>query len=104
MIMKIGLLPLYVKLYDDKLPELRIRLEKFYNEIAGMLEERGMTVVKSDFCRLSDEFSAVVKTYEEENVDAIVTLHMAYSPSLESIEALKGTVLPIVVLQYAGSR
>lgn len=98
MIMKIGLLPLYVKLYDDKLPELRIRLEKFYNEIAGMLEERGMTVVKSDFCRLSDEFSAVVKTYEQENVDAIVTLHMAYSPSLESVEALSNTALPIVVL------
>ena len=51
--MKIGLLPLYVKLYDDKLPELRVRLEKFYGEIAKMFEERDVTVVTADFCRVS---------------------------------------------------
>ena len=32
--MKIGLLPLYVKLYDDKLPELRVRMNAFYEELA----------------------------------------------------------------------
>ena len=31
-------------------------------------------------------------------MDALVTLHMAYSPSLESIDVLAGTALPIVVL------
>lgn len=96
--MKIGLLPLYVKLYDDKLPELRIRLEKFYNEIAEMLTVRGITVIKSDFCRIKDEFCFAVSNFEKNDVDAIVTLHMAYSPSLESIEALRKTKLPIIVL------
>lgn len=98
MIMRIGLLPLYVKLYDDKLPELRIRLEKFYDEIAEMLEERGVTVSKSDFCRLSGEFSSAINQFEKDAVDAIVTLHMAYSPSLECVEALSKTELPIIVL------
>lgn len=96
--MKIGLLPLYVKLYDDKLPELRIRLEKFYNEIFEMFTARGITVIKSDFCRLKDEFCSAVSSFEKNDVDAIVTLHMAYSPSLESIEALSKTKLPIIVL------
>lgn len=96
--MKIGLLPLYVKLYDDKLPELRVRLEKFYGEIAKMFEERDVTVVTADFCRVSAEFEKTVKYFEEENVDAVVTLHMAYSPSLESVEALCRTELPLVVL------
>lgn len=96
--MKIGLLPLYVKLYDDKLPELRIRLEKFYGEIVKMFEGRNITVLTSDFCRVADEFQSAVGRFERENADAIVTLHMAYSPSLESIDALSGTKLPLIVL------
>lgn len=36
--------------------------------------------------------------FEKEDVDAIVTLHLAYSPSLESSEVLKRTKLPLIVL------
>lgn len=97
--MKIGLLPLYIALYDETSPHCRPRLEAFYDRIAKAFEERGMEVVRTeDFCRLKPEFEKAVATFEEEKVDAIVTLHMAYSPSLESIEALAGTKLPIVVL------
>ncbi len=96
--MKIGFLPLYVKLYDDKLPEMRERLGKFYNQLAGMFEDKGFEVVKSEFCRLANEFKSAVSMFEANNVDAIVTVHMAYSPSLESIDALSKTDLPIVVL------
>ena len=96
--MKIGFLPLYVKLYDDVTPNSRPRHEAFYAELAKMLEEKGACVVTSPFCRLASEFSAAVQKFEAEDVDAIVTLHMAYSPSLEAIDALAGTSLPIVVL------
>ena len=97
--MKIGLLPLYIALYDDISPQSRPRLEAFYKKIVKAFKEREMEVVETeDFCRLKPEFEKAVKTFEEEQVDVIVTLHMAYSPSLESIEALAGTKLPIVVL------
>ena len=96
--MKIGFLPLYVKLYDDVVPGIRPRLDAFYEKIAAELEKRGMDVVRSPFCRLKDEFKAAVSLFEAEGADAIITLHMAYSPSLESIEALCDTQLPIVVL------
>jgi len=96
--MKIGLLPLYVKLYDDVTPDIRPRLNKFYEKIAVEFEKRGLEVVRSEFCRLSNEFKATVKKFEREKVDAMVTIHMAYSPSLESIEALCDTSLPIIVL------
>lgn len=96
--MKIGLLPLYVKLYDDTTPNKRPRLNAFYEKIAVEFEKRGLEVVRSEFCRLKPEFKATVLKFEQENVDAIVTLHMAYSPSLESIEALCDTKLPIIVL------
>ncbi|MBQ3005744.1 MAG: hypothetical protein IJD88_07400 [Clostridia bacterium] len=96
--MKIGLLPLYVKLYDDVTPDIRPRLNEFYEKIAVEFEKRGLEVVRSEFCRLSNEFKATVAKFERENVDAMVTIHMAYSPSLESIEALCDTSLPIIVL------
>ena len=96
--MKIGFLPLYVKLYDDVVPQWRPRLERFYAELTEMLRARGNEVVTSEFCRLENEFSKTIKNFEDEQVDVIITYHLAYSPSLEVIDALCSTKLPIVVL------
>lgn len=96
--MKIGLLPLYIKLYDETSPEVRPRMEAFYEQVAAEFEQRNIKVAKAPFCRIKREFEAVVDNFEKAQVDAIVTLHIAYSPSLESIDALTGTRLPIVVL------
>ncbi len=98
--MKIGLLPLYVKLYDDYAgikAIYRPGLDPFYDEVVGKFERAGVRVVTSPFCRVKDEFAAAVSRFEREDVDCIVTLHMAYSPSLESIEALSATELPLVI-------
>ena len=46
---KIGFLPLYIKLYDDTSPELRPRLEKFYEQMADALEKRGLEVIRTPF-------------------------------------------------------
>ncbi len=97
--MKIGLLPLFIKLYDDIARDnYRNNLEPFYATLVRKFESRGVEVVTSDFCRLKEEFAQTVKKFEDANVDCIVTIHTAYSPSLESVEALTGTSLPIVVL------
>lgn len=95
--MKIGLLPLYIKLYDDK-GISRTKLEAFYTEIVDNFKNKNMDVVTNDFCRIKEEFSSAIKKFENDNVDAIVTLHMAYSPSLEAIDILAKTQLPIIVL------
>ena len=78
--MTIGFLPLYIKLYDDVVPECRARMEAFYEKIANQLEQRGLTVIRSPFCRLQEEFRAAVHSFESAGADAIVTLHIAYSP------------------------
>ena len=97
--MKIGLLPLYIDIYDISSPHVRPRMKAFYESIAADFEARGVQVERTaDFCRLKAEFAAAVAQFEAAAVDAIVTLHMAYSPSLEAIDALTGTKLPIVVL------
>ena len=95
--LKIGLLPLYLKLYDDFSSDRRPQIEKFYRTISSELEKRGVSVITSPLCRLEPEFAAAIDSFEKAQVDAIVTLHMAYSPSLESSAVLAGTDLPIVV-------
>ena len=95
---KIGLLPLYIALYDSAVPEARKKVEAFYAQIADALRKRGLEVATAPTCRLEPEFAAAVKGFEEAEVDAIVTLHLAYSPSLESAAVLAGTPLPVIVL------
>lgn len=95
---KIGLLPLYIALYDDCSPHYRPGVEKFYASVADELESRELEVVRVSVCRIKEEFALAVKKFEDEQVDAIITLHLAYSPSLESAEILANTKLPVIVL------
>lgn len=96
--LKIGLLPFYIKLYDDSWPELRAGVDGFYQTIAGELQKRELEVVTSPVCRIKTEFQSAVRLFETAEVDAIVTLHLAYSPSLESTDVLAGTKIPLIVL------
>jgi L-arabinose isomerase len=96
--MRIGLLPFWLKLYDDTAAHARPRIEAFTRTIAEAFERRGVATVAAPVCRLEKEFVGAVKSFEREEVDAIVTLHLAYSPSLESSGPLARTRLPILVL------
>jgi L-arabinose isomerase len=95
---KIGLLPLYLKLYDDVSGEARPRVEEFLRSVVGAFERRGVAVELPAVCRVEAEFEAAVKGFEDAGVDAIVTLHLAYSPSLECSAVLSRTRLPILIL------
>lgn len=94
----IGLLPLYLELYDQVVPELRKDVEAFALTIKKEFEKLGLTVIAAPVCRIKKEFAKAVKVFEEKNVAAIVTLHLAYSPSLESAEILAKTKLPLIIL------
>ncbi len=95
-----GLLPLYLKLYDDgdKDGSRRKQVEKLPKAIAAEMEKRGIGVEAAPVCRVQKEFAAAVKALEAKAVDALVTLHLAYSPSLESAPSLARTKLPLIVL------
>ncbi len=94
---KVGLLGLYLKLYDEVEPEKRERMDGFYGQVAGELQRRGTEVVTAPLCRVREEFESAVRRFEQEGALAIVTLHLAYSPSLESAPALARTPLPVIV-------
>ncbi len=95
---KVGLLPFYLELYDRSTPDRRKVVEDFYNNVADALRRRGLEVCTAPICRLAPEFNAAIARFEQMQVEALVTLHLAYSPSLESAAALKATRLPIIVL------
>ena len=95
---KIGLLPLYLELYDNAMPEIRPRIDGFLQTIATQLQSKGLEVISAPVCRLKKEFTTAVRSFEQAKADAIITLHMAYSPSLESADALAKTRLPIIIL------
>jgi L-arabinose isomerase len=93
-----GLLPLHLKLYDDTLPAMRARLEPWIDEIAAGIAAEGVALVRAPTCRLAAEFEEAVRRFEREDVDIIVTVHLAYSLSLEAIEALTAARRPLLLL------
>ncbi len=94
----VALLGLYIELYDKCMPERRKPIQAFYDRILRELRARGLEVTAHPICRLAPEFEGAIKAFEKAKADAIVTLHLAYSPSLESCHALAATKLPILVL------
>lgn len=95
---RIGLLPLYLKLYDDVVPETREAFAPFLERIRDGLAARGVAVTQTPVCRLSGEIGGAVRAIEEAGADLLVTVHLAYSPSLEAVDALLGARTPIVML------
>lgn len=95
---KVGLLPLYLELYDRTDPQIRPAIDACRMKVANALKAQGMEVIHVPVCRIEPEFREAVREFEKQDADAIVTLHLAYSPSLESEKALAETKLPIIVL------
>ena len=95
---KAGLLPFYLKLYDDLMPACRDGFVGYVQRIKTELEARGLEIQTAPICRVADEFKAAVGQFEADGVDCIVTLHLAYSPSLEALDAFCATRLPLLIL------
>ncbi|MCL4377559.1 MAG: hypothetical protein M1479_01510 [Actinobacteria bacterium] len=95
---RVGLLPLYLKLYDDSFPGLRNEFTTFIEEIKGELISLELEVYVSSICRLKKEFQVTVDYFEKNNIDVLLLLHLSYSPSEEALPVLKETKIPIVFL------
>ena len=93
-----ALLPFYLKLYDDLLPESRQKFDGYIQHIVTEFTDRGIEIETGSVCRLAGEFEKEISRFEKADLDCIVTLHLAYSPSMEAIDAFCKTNLPIVIL------
>jgi len=95
--MKIGLLPLYIRLYEECAPAYHDPAQRAVDTAADALRKCGFEVESTFLCHVEPEIAAAVRNFEASGCQVLVTLHAAYSPSLEAIETLVGTDLPIVV-------
>ena len=95
---KVGLLPLYIELYYSSSPKMTPVVTAFRDKIADRLRAEGLDVETAKICSLAHDFEDAVAAFEKDGCEAIVTLHLAYSPSLESSDVLAKTKLPIFVL------
>lgn len=101
---KAGLLPLYLKFYDDVLPDLVARVAPFVHRVQAHLHRGGLEVAVAPIARTHPDFASAVERFESEGLDAIITLHLAYSPSLESAEVLAQSRLPLILLDTTPDR
>ena len=95
---KIGLLPLFMELLNKAIPDMRPRLDSFVETIAEEFGRRGIQVFRAPLSGLRKDIRGALKMIEENKPDALVTLHLTYSPSLEAISELVRTRLPIIIL------
>lgn len=95
---KVGLLPFYVELYDEYLEWMRPEIDKFHETAAKKLEEEGLTVLRTRPCKVENEFKTALDYFENLGAEAVITLHLAYSPSEESEKPLRECKLPIIIL------
>ena len=96
--MKVGFLPLYIELYDKVRSDVRSTMQENADKTAQKIRELDVEVVQAPICRVKSEFAAAVELFKKENAECIITLHLAYSPSLESADVLAESSLDIVML------
>jgi L-arabinose isomerase len=94
---RIGLVPFYLKLYDDIMPERRAGFQPFLDRVVAELMGRGLDVTCAPVCRVAGEFGAALARFEN-RVDLVITLHLAYSPSLEALDVFRKSRLPLLLL------
>ncbi len=95
---KVGLLPLYLKLYDEIFPQLRNEFEPLLRDISAAFTNEGVEPVRGNICRQEHEIRQVIQFLQKEDIDLLVTIHLAYSLSLEAIPALSEVSCPILLL------
>jgi len=100
---RIGILPLYIALYDEVRPDCRPVREQFARDLAKRLDCRGLDVALARVCCVRKEVERELKALLAKKIDLLATLHLAYSPSLESAEPIAQTDLPLVLLDTTGA-
>lgn len=95
---RVALLPMYLALYDEIAPDTRAVFSPFLDSVMKGLAAQGLEVRQAPICCVRAEFEQAVQQFEADDVDLLVTLHLAYSPSLESAPVLAASPLPLLLL------
>lgn len=96
---RIGLMPLYLALYDEVRPDARPDMEAFAARVREMLTGLGLDVVAMPIVTTRREIDRELPALiDDPDLDALATVHLAYSPSLEATEPLVRAERPLLLL------
>ena len=101
---RVGVLPLYLALYDQVAPQHRPQVEAFARRVASRLVGAGLAVDLASICCVRAEVDRAVSDLTSRDIDLLATLHLAYSPSLEAADVLSACRLPLVLLDTTPAR
>lgn len=101
---RLGLLPLFLRFYDEVLPQLASNLEPFVDEVSQGLARHGVSVERTPVLRTLEQTESAIRDLSASGVEALATLHLAYAPSLEAAPALASSSLPLVLLDTTPDR
>ncbi len=97
-VIKAGFLPLYLKLYDDANPGGHEQFVPFIKTVEERLEKCGVGVVTPGVVFDTPHVEKASRLFTEEGVSFLVTVHLAYSPSLLIADYLESLRLPILLI------
>ncbi|MHB1336747.1 MAG: L-arabinose isomerase family protein [Candidatus Humimicrobiaceae bacterium] len=100
---RIGLIPLYLKLYDDIDPNLRHTFSALISSIKTELSRNGYVIV-SQIITNESEVNDLIDDFKSKSVEVVVTLHLSYSPSMLIVGALKRLNKPVIIISTSLSR
>ena len=95
-ITKIGFLPLYLYLYEQSSPGSVDEFSPFVKTIGELLGGDGIEVTTAPAAFDPAHITRASGLFTD--VDLIVTLHLAYSPSMLSVEFLANAGVPVLIL------
>jgi L-arabinose isomerase len=96
--LKVGLLPFYIQLYDELIPQCRDAFLPLLGLVEEQLRARGLDVLRAPICCVEAEFRRALERLKADGAECLATLHLAYSPSLESADAVCDSRLPVVIV------
>ncbi|MFP4384236.1 MAG: hypothetical protein ACLFSE_09330 [Spirochaetia bacterium] len=94
----IGLLPLYLDLYDKITPGGHEEYRGYIDSIASLLSSFGVDVVSPGVVFTPEHLSKAEKIFREKNVIALAVLHLCYSPSLLVADFIEESRLPALII------
>lgn len=95
---RIGFMPLYLRLYDTMAPGEYSVFQDYIDRVMRQIESCGVTLVSPGVVFQPSHVAEAEALFKREQVSAIVTLHLSYSPSLLVADFLQQTGLPILLV------
>jgi L-arabinose isomerase len=95
---RVGIMPLYLGLYEEISPGSHETYRPYIDAIVGEIEAAGVICVRCGAVFTDEHVRHAARMFERERIEALIVLHLSYSPSLLVADYLENLDLPLLVV------